>query len=368
MKQALPSIVYISDSTSFGGSEKYLFDVASHFAGQTTVRVLMLGPGCPELEAQLDSQGITIDRIGHTGTAKQFYHGFKYLWQYRRHLIHFNLTYFDACRSLAMALPFLPQLKTVATIHGLLPQPDATSMSQKIKRQIRYRLFRGYGRILSPSAYVARELARSWGADAQRIMVVHNGVIPPLGLNPPRKKPAAVLTLLYLGRLSEEKGPRYLVEALAALPTNTVRCLMVGDGPQMTEIEQLVAKHQLSPYITLVGYTRQYQDYLAQSDVLVLPSQRENFPLSILEAMSAGLAVIAANVGGVSEQVVDGQTGFLFPARDVSSLADRINTLLRQPSRAVDMGQQGQKIYRASFTLDHMIAAIQQQYLQFWNQ
>jgi len=93
---------------------------------------------------------------------------------------------------------------------------------------------------------------------------------------------------------------------------------------------------------------------LAAADVFALPTNWEGFPLSILEAMRAGLPVLASDVGGVSEGVVDGETGFHVPRGDVAAFRERLDWLLCRPSVRQQMGSAGRRRYEAEFTLDAM--------------
>src|SRR4029077_5775031 len=90
------------------------------------------------------------------------------------------------------------------------------------------------------------------------------------------------------------------------------------------------------------------------SQVFLLISRWEGFPRSILEAMRAGLPVVASDVGGVSESVVEGVTGFVVPAGDVEALVSRLELLLEFPPLRRRLGRAGRARYEAQFTFDHM--------------
>ena len=94
---------------------------------------------------------------------------------------------------------------------------------------------------------------------------------------------------------------------------------------------------------------------LANSQVFALGSNWEGLPISILEAMRAGLPVVASDVGGVREEVVEGQTGFLFPPGDVGAARDRIGSLLADPTLRNRMGAAGRRRYEELFSLEHML-------------
>jgi glycosyltransferase involved in cell wall biosynthesis len=103
-------------------------------------------------------------------------------------------------------------------------------------------------------------------------------------------------------------------------------------------------------------------EILAQTDVFVLASKTETLPISILEAMRAGLPVIASDVGGISEEVVDGETGLLVPAGSVEELSNALQRLLADKQLRVAMGRAGRRRFERVFRADTMINRTQQLY------
>ncbi len=94
---------------------------------------------------------------------------------------------------------------------------------------------------------------------------------------------------------------------------------------------------------------------LAEAQVFVLATNWEGLPLSVLEAMRAGLPVVATDVGGVGEAVVEGKTGFLVPRGDEEALKARLRTLLLSPDLRASMGEAGRRRYEEAFTLERML-------------
>jgi glycosyltransferase involved in cell wall biosynthesis len=115
----------------------------------------------------------------------------------------------------------------------------------------------------------------------------------------------------------------------------------VGDGPALPAVAAAVQEDGLFGRVELVGARADISELLARSDVFVLSSRSEGFPVSILEAMAAGLPVVATNVGGVAEAVEDGETGLLVPAADPEALARALERLVSHADLRRRLGAAG---------------------------
>ncbi len=156
--------------------------------------------------------------------------------------------------------------------------------------------------------------------------------------------PPAAPLIGVVGRLHPQKGLPHLLNALPhtrqQLPET--RLLIVGDGELQDELSAQAQKLGLSDVIIFTGARSDIPDILAALDLFVLPSLWEGLPLAVLEAMAAGLPVVATAVGGVPELVTDGETGRLVPPGDTVALAQAIIAILSQPSQSQMMGAAGQ--------------------------
>ncbi len=150
--------------------------------------------------------------------------------------------------------------------------------------------------------------------------------------------------LLFVGRLSTEKGVGTLAQAMEKLPLASLR--VAGDGPQRGELEGRAG-------VTLLGSQpkQAVMDEMARALALVVPSiWYENFPRTIVEAYASGLPVIASRVGALAEIVKDGETGLLFEPGDVRDLARQLRWALDHPQAMQAMGRQARALYEAEFT------------------
>jgi glycosyltransferase involved in cell wall biosynthesis len=184
---------------------------------------------------------------------------------------------------------------------------------------------------------------------ANRTVVISTGV--DAGAVPLARHDGEPTRLVSVGRLAAPKDPHTLVRALAALGERPFSTQIVGDGPERAAVEAEVGAHGLEGRVELLGDRRDVPRLLADSDVFVLSSRSEGAPLSVLEAMAAGLPVVASAVGGVPEQVADGATGLLVPPGDPAALASALERLLADPELRRRLGTAGRERVRERFDL-----------------
>ncbi len=146
-----------------------------------------------------------------------------------------------------------------------------------------------------------------------------------------------------IGRLTEQKGHRYLLEAVKEILPEfpELRVLLVGDGELREELEALVEDLGLTNTIIFAGYRSDAIKLLSGFDFFVFPSLWEGFGLVLLEAMALKKAIVASNVSAIPESVRDGETGVLVPDQQAGALAEAMRTLLSQPDLAREMGASG---------------------------
>jgi glycosyltransferase involved in cell wall biosynthesis len=157
------------------------------------------------------------------------------------------------------------------------------------------------------------------------------------------------LRILYVGSLIPRKSVATLLEAARRVQASgsIVTIGVVGFGPDLSELREAAASSRLD--VRFVGQRRPeaIAGWLSAADVLVLPSLSEGRPLILLEALAMGRAVIATDIAGSRELVQHGRTGFLFPPKDASSLANYLARLAQAPSEAVRMGQAARDWFEA---------------------
>ncbi len=194
------------------------------------------------------------------------------------------------------------------------------------------------------------------GVPAGRIRIQRN-IVPPFV--PPAAEevqnlrerlgiPAGAKVVLSVGRLSREKGHLDLVEATALLrrrqPGLLFRLVLVGEGPQRASLERRCAALGLNEWVVLAGHQADARPYYSMAAVLALPSHSEGSPNVLLEAMAAGVPVIATAVGGVPEMAVHEETALLVPRADMRAMAAGIERLLADEGRGRKLAEAARQV------------------------
>jgi glycosyltransferase involved in cell wall biosynthesis len=183
----------------------------------------------------------------------------------------------------------------------------------------------------------------------ERTVVIHNAV--DVRHAPRSRHNGASPTLVSVGRFKAPKDFLTLARAIAALPPGTLHTLVVGDGPEREAIEAELNRLGLGEAVELLGERDDVQQLLAAADIFALATRSEGLPLSILEAMAAGLPVVASAVGGVPELVVDGETGFLVPPGDEAAFATALRKVVADGDSRRRLGRAGRARAETLFDL-----------------
>ncbi len=198
-------------------------------------------------------------------------------------------------------------------------------------------MFRGAARVVVLGEVWKRFLVDAGIVDGTRVVVVPNASRAPRR----GKLPASGdVLILFLGRVGARKGVPVLVRALGGMAGRSGwRAIIAGDGEVEGTVAALAAAG-VAARVELTGWVdkREVERLLARADVLVLPSHDENLPMSVIEGMAFGLAVVATPVGAVPEIVTDGVTGLLVPAGDAERLCDALSRLVDDASLRRDLG------------------------------
>lgn len=185
-----------------------------------------------------------------------------------------------------------------------------------------------------------------------RLHVIYNGVRE-TGLRASVR--GCPVRLISVARFEPPKDHATLIEAMSLLRDLSWELQLVGDGPLQSEAGALVARFGIAARTNFTGYSPDPAPCLAQSQIFVLCSRSEGFPRSILEAMRAGLPVVASDVGGIGEAVRDGENGRLVPRGSPAALADALRPLILDELERQRLGGNGHLIFQRRFKLEETV-------------
>jgi glycosyltransferase involved in cell wall biosynthesis len=245
-------------------------------------------------------------------------------------------------------------LPALLTAHGWNFTPGIAPMAAAVYRQIERMAGRISTRIITVSEYDRRLALEAGLAPTDRVVAVHNGIpdIPvELRATPDRPRPRLVM----IARFEAQKDHPTLLRALAGLRQAEWELDLIGDGPLAQRMQSLAVDLGLRDRINFLGQRMDVPQRLADAQVSLLVTNWEGLPLSILEAMRAGLPVIATDVAGIGEAISDGDSGYLVPRGDVRQLQDRIGRLLGDPRLRLRQGQAARARYERHFTLEQFV-------------
>ena len=204
------------------------------------------------------------------------------------------------------------------------------------------------------------------GVDASRFTATPERIRRAAALRYQFGIPAQAPVLLFVGRLTSDKGIPELVRAFLKLGNQfpDLHLLLAGcfedEDPLPIDTRKCLETH---PRVVFAGPVQDIATYYAIADVVVLPSHREGLPTVILEAQAAGKPVVGASVTGIVDVVVDGETGLLFPVGDVPALADTLARLIPDKTLASKLGRAGQDQVKRNFQQEQVWEALHREYL-----
>lgn len=238
----------------------------------------------------------------------------------------------------------------IGYFHGVTSENWKVRVYNAVDRWVLRRL----KRVITVSEATKQRLA-GYGVEPSLISVVPNGIDDSTVIEAPiaRDYETQPFRLIAVGRLSFEKGFDILIEAInevhseEALP---IELDIYGTGPEENKIRKLIDQYQLGHMVRLNGFVPDVIPVLSQADLLVMSSRSEGMPVTILEAWSQALPVLAAAAGGVPELISDNLNGYLVEPENVSALAEKIIRLVRERSGLASVAAAGWKTVREKYT------------------
>lgn len=244
-------------------------------------------------------------------------------------------------------------IPVVFTAHGWA-FTDGVSKSKRFLYKNIERYFASYAnKIITVSNY-DRSLALENGVGSRdQLVTIHNGLPALKGKHETISN--ATCQLIMVARFDAPKEQMSLLRALNQMKDYDWHLRLIGDGPMLDTCKLFVEQCGLKGKVDFLGQRDDVGQQLNKADVFILISRWEGLPLSILEAMRASLPVIASDVGGVSEAVIDRETGFTISRDNENLLVEKLRLLINNANLRRQMGQAGEQRFLEFFTIDEMI-------------
>ena len=369
-----PSILQIFHGFIEGGSERQMIQITKllHQSGDYDVHVATLGiEGVLRSEIDLPVIEFPLRSFYDANMVRQTRRFVSYLKKHQIKIVHSHDFYSNI---------FALTGSTLAGIPGrIASKRETTGIRTPAQTTVERYAFRLAHAVVANAAAVKEHLIRL-GVSSHKIALIYNGIdLSRFNLN---GQPADALQRLNLATIQGRpvvtmvanfehtvKDHPMLLRAAQRVKGEVPEAVFVfaGEGELREEIEKLAEELRLSGSCLFIGRCGSVPDLLAGSDICVLSSQAEGFSNSILEYMAAGRAVVATDVGGASEAIVEGETGHLVKAGDDRAMAERIISLLKDPNRRRMLGLNGRRLVEERFSCEARLANTSALYQKFLN-
>jgi glycosyltransferase involved in cell wall biosynthesis len=366
----LQVVFQVLPSLAVGGAERLVVHLIEHLRRErfSPVCICLESPQGTHYEARVQASGAPLYFLGKgAGASGSVLRQLSALFRrYRPAVVHTHII------GLNYAYPLMLRYRTPArvhTVHSLALRERGVRVGAWVRTlAFRYR----FGGVVpvAVAAEVRASIQQLYGYPDPPL--IPNGVPTDEYTRDPKRRmqwrrahgiePHAMV-LTHIGRFAPPKNHALLIEAFARVRASTpLYLLLVGSGELESAVRAQVAQLGLEARVRFLGIRADVGDILNASDVFVLSSQVEGNPLSVMEAMAAGLPVVSTAVGGVPELVRDGATGLLVPSEDAEALAQAMQALVDDSGRRQAMGAAARQHAVAHFDIRHTVSQYEKLY------
>jgi glycosyltransferase involved in cell wall biosynthesis len=265
--------------------------------------------------------------------------------------------------------------KYISTIAMPVDGFDVGSLRKKSYRLFDSQSERFVDRFLVVSDMLKNMMINGHGIRPENVVRIYNGIeldhYSPINKDSQRNKiidesglDQNTILIGAIGRLVWQKGFEYLIESipLTVKDLPNLRILLIGDGPLRERLGALAERLDVTSNVIFAGFRSDIKEILSSIDILVIPSLLEGFPVITLEGMAMAKPIIATNIDGIKEQIIDGKSGILIPPRDPNAIANAIIKLTNNKNLAENIGLAARKRVEEEFTVGKMVAETEKVY------
>jgi len=365
-------ILYVITAAEFGGAPLHVLQLVEymvkkgHEVGLVAAPEPRLMEGARKLGARIFPNPHFVRPIRPWKDLRALWRVFRAIRQFKPDLVSAHSTKAGFAARFSCAVLRVP---VIFTAHGWAFTEGKSSLARYFLALAERLSAKVTKKIICVSEHDKKLALRFRVAPEQKLTVIHNGMEPSLYLNADGSKVRSELGLrgdqiltTMVARFVPQKDHATLLQAISSLSEGKYKFALVGGGERENLYRERVERQRLTNNVIFLSERRDVPQILAASDIFVLSSNWEGLPRSIIEAMMAGLPVVATRVGGVPELVADGVTGFLVPPRDPDALAEALQKLIADPELRRRMGQAGREKALKEFTLGRMLRETERVY------
>jgi len=373
----MKTILYIANSAILGGGNKVLLDIVLNFNREKFSPYFFCptqGPFTYELKKfnipfKVIDPNILRAKVGKVKFVKFVFEEFIRFFNIKPDILHANcfLTYHSFS-----FIAWLYNIPRICHFHYPIKDIETIRWAFKIKPHV----------VIPCNQYLSKEvepLIRKVVPNTKIIPISNAVDIEKYNLRDfdsnNFKKDLGILNdrviITIIGHVSEVKGHKYFLEMIAGIKNNypNILGLIVGEDKSpnkeyQKKMDSYVKELGIENYVKFLGFRKDIPEILAITDILVQPSLEEGLPLTILEAMAAGKAIITTPVGGVPEVIKDKETGLLVPVKDSKSLIEKVKFLLDNPGERRELSQKAKEFVRENYSLKQYVKKIEDIYLK----
>ncbi|MEH2409378.1 glycosyltransferase family 4 protein [Nostoc sp.] len=354
-----PVVLYIITKSELGGAQKNVYDLIENFRKDYQIHLATSQLGLlTEFVSDLDVAVHLISNLSRDIKLSSEFIAIKecisLINKIKPDIIHAHSSKAGVIARIAACISKTP---VVFTAHGW-GFTQGTPPLQRTVALIAEKLLAPLSAKLICVSESGRQQALKFGVgNKNSLQVIHYGIanIPLCIANSSQQPPR----LIMVARFQGQKDQATVLRAIAQLSNHPIHLDLAGSGSSLEFCKDLAHSLGIAERVSFLGDRTDVPDLLAQSQIFILSTHYEGLPISILEAMRAGVPVVATSVNGIPEEVEHGKTGLLFPAKDIEQLAQHLNYLLQHPEERERLGNNARQLTRQLFDANLMVQKIE---------
>lgn len=355
-----------------GGSERHLYNFLSNISHRFEVKVVQLNPTPNSFLADGALPGRTqVELISMPLQSLFSMRGMKVLYNLSKIIRDFRPDIVVSYHEKSDILNFLLSRVSICRFVSVSSKRDmGLKLTGKLGTLIK-KINPYFNLVTAPSKSIVEKYVADYGVDQNKQAVILNGVDLKkycrlsgksreelrrnLGLNPQR------IVLISIGWLRQGKGHEFTIRALAKLPAERYQLVILGEGPDRDRLEELVDTLKLQDAVVMPGMQKNVNEWLSVADVAISASLSEGLSNALVEAMASGLPIVATDVGGNPEVVLNGHNGYLVPPENDQCLYEAITEIVK-PKTFDLFGENARTRAENSFSIGAMVEKLETTY------